>query len=118
MSSLKDLLTPKRAKPKAAIVLQAVTEMPRPRRGPGRPRKHPKDTPIGAYYKGRTGRGRPRCARVGCETLLRVHQALVCSDACGDVVFNQAMRHLRLLEVTPKQILAYFAKDKDLAKTG
>lgn len=93
---------------KGALVLESAQEV-----FPAPPPKKKKYTPDQTRYKGWRGQQRrPRCANRGCDRSLRLHQSVVCSDACSDALFLRAMDWLLRLGVTKKEILDYLEDAK------
>lgn len=79
-----------------------------PKRRVGRPRVRDSQTPYRHYADLRAGKQRPRCLARGCNRCLGVRQRGVCSESCGDTIFNRALFLLRSVGATRAEILEFF----------
>lgn len=90
------------------IVLPPSARHVKPKRPRGRPRKYPVGADEAYGYVGRRGKSRPVCMAKGCNTRLKIHQVVTCSDACADQLFNYAISILQKLGVKKTELLEQY----------
>jgi hypothetical protein len=101
-----------RKKGKRPIIrLTPAALIPKPVRGPGRPRKYPPGHPLASRYRGRRGKSRPRCLAKGCPNMLKINQEAACSPVCADRIVNDALLRLKQCGVSKAALVDLYTDD-------
>jgi hypothetical protein len=97
-----------------SITLFPGAEVLLPKRRVGRPRVRDERLPFKHYRDPRAGKYPARCLSRSCRKRLKANQRGVCSDACRDAIFNEAMLMLYLAGISKADLIAVYPELADV----